>query len=153
MTRKGFKFTDSIQESEDASVTPRSPEEGYLLVVSGVRDGWKDGDYWGSVQLKHPKEEIEENPDFAGKRYDFFLGSGLQKKSRRGNLVALQRALGFENSAIVESLKDLIGRTGRFAVWVREDSQTKEKTNGVRPIAPKVSEPDIDEIEDDDFDE
>lgn len=150
MSNKSFKFTDSIQESEDASVTPKSPEEGYLLVVSGVRDGWKDGNYWGAITLKHPSQEQEDNEAFAGKRYDLFLGSGLQKKSRRKDLVRLQKCLGFDSDHVMETLKDLVGRSGRFYVWVKEDPETKEKINGVRPIVPKI-EPDEDELLDDDI--
>lgn len=151
--KKGFKFTDSIQASEDASVTPPSPDEGYALVVSGTRDGWKDGDYWAAVDLKHPKEDIEQNPDLAGRRYDYFLGLGIQKKSRRENLVRLQKCLGFDPDYVMESIKELEGRVGRFAVWVKEDSETKEKKNGVKPILPKVNEPDEDNIVDDDDDD
>ncbi len=151
MGKQGFKFTDSIAAAADASVTPKAPEEGYRLAVSGVRDGWKDGDYWGSVQLKHPTAITEKNPDFAGRRYDYFLGLGLQKKSRRENLVRLQKCLGFDDKVVMESLKDMVGREGMFEMWVKEDSETKEKINGVKPKLPKVNEPDDDEIEDDDF--
>jgi len=153
MARKGFKFQDSIAASADASVTPKAPEEGYRLAVSGVRDGWKDGDYWGSVQLKHPLALTEKNPDFAGKRYDYFLGLGLQKKSRRENLVRIQKCLGFDDNHVMEDLHDLIGREGMFDMWVKEDSETKEKINGVKPKLPKVNEPEDDEIEDDDDDD
>ncbi len=153
MAKTGFKFTDSIEASADASVTQKSPDEGYRLAVSGVRDGWKDGDYWGSVQLKHPTAIVENTPDFAGRRYDYFLGLGLQKKSRRENLVRLQKCLGFDDTHVMESLKDMIGREGMFDMWVKEDSETKEKVNGVKPKLPKVNEPDDDEIEDDDIDE
>lgn len=148
--KKGFKFTDSIQDSEDASVTPKSPEAGYRLAVSGIRDGWKDGDYWGSIQLKHPLAEINKNPDFAGMRYEYYLGFGIQKRSQRGNLVRAQKCLGFDSEHVMESLKDLIGREGMFEMWISEDSETLEKKNGVKPILPKVKELDEDEISDED---
>ena len=150
MAKTGFKFTDSIQDSEDASITPKSPEAGYRLAVYGIRDGWKNGDYWGSVQLKHPLAEIDKNQDFAGKRYDYFLGLGLNKRSQRSNLVRLQKCLGFDADHVMDSLKDLIGREGMFEMWVSEDSETLEKKNGVKPKLPKVTEPDADEISDED---
>ena len=153
MAKKGFKFTDSIQASEDASVTPKSPDGGYRLVVSGVRDGWKEGQYWGAVDLKFPKEVIEKDADKAGRRFGYYLGYGLQKKSQRGNLVRIQKCLGFDAKFVMESLKDLIGRAGQFEVWVKEDSETKEKINGCKPLLPKVNEPDEDELEDEDDDD